>query len=162
MVTFASWAKNFERPLVRRPLIVVGILVTPLLLSRSLSWALVWPASLMSDVKAEDESSLLVALGWTVLGTGGVIGIVGGWARILISVSQTAARPFLRHTIEAALAIGVLVAAAVGFFLLISGLIDDNDPIAPFKIYFGCVGLLAMGCGIFMLGATVSDRAIAP
>jgi hypothetical protein len=85
-------------------------------------------------------------LGWSVVGTGGLIGIAGAWMLLLIPRRMRQENPLLKWVTAVALLIGVGVAASV----LAGTVSDPENPV----VWLMAPALII---GVFLLGATLGE-----
>src|SRR5207302_4329063 len=91
---------------VRGLLLLVGVLATVAFGPMSVLGAYLLVMALVSD--APDR---FYFMGWSIVGAGGFMGIVGAWVRLLVPGLHFQTRPLLKWHTVAALGAGVLVAA---------------------------------------------------
>lgn len=126
---------------VRALLIAVGVLATIAFGPMSVFGAYVLIAALLSD--APDRYHFI---GWSIVGTGGVIGIVGGWVRLLVPSQQFQANALLKWGTATALAAGLLVAA-----LTFTGVLRNAANVMAWLM------VPALAIGVFLLAATIGE-----
>jgi len=110
-----AWSIAMEKRTVRVALLLFGILATIAFGPVSAFGAYVLLVGMTTQ--ARDNFHLI---GWGVIGIGGVIGIAGAWARLLVSGTHLQTKPLLKWVTAASLAVGLLVTAFTftGVFLL--------------------------------------------
>jgi hypothetical protein len=131
-----SWADALANVKVRVTLLLLGVLATVALGPMSVFGAYLLATSFVSD--AQDK---YMFLGWSVVGTGGVIAITAAWVRLLVPRRYFQERALLRWATAVGLAIGLGIACLLLFNPAMAWLVVLTIPI-----------------GVFLLGATLGER----
>lgn len=129
------WADVLAGPKLRLLLVLIGIVATVALGPMSAFGAYMLVTSLFSD--AQDK---WIFLGWSVVGTGGVIALVAAWARLLVPRRHFQKRPLLKWGTASGLAVGL----AIAMLLL-------RNPAMAWLV------ALTIPVGTFLLGATIGE-----
>lgn len=136
-----AWAIALQDRKLRGLLLAVGVLATIAFGPMSAFGAYVLVMSLLSD--ASDRYHFI---GWSVVGTGGVIGISGAWVRLLVPSQRFQTSAWLKWGTAAALAAGVLVAT-----LTFTGVLRNPSNVMAWLM------VPALAIGVFLLGATIGE-----
>lgn len=138
---FRTWSIALQNRKLRGLLIAVGVLATIAFAPMSVFGAYMLVVSLSSD--SPDRYHFI---GWSLVGTGGVLGIAGAWVRLLVSSQKFQANGLLKWATVAALAAGLLVAGVTFSAVL-------RNP-ANLLAWLMAPALVV---GLFLLGATLGE-----
>lgn len=138
---FIAWSRILKNKKLRWSLVAICVPGTMAFAPMSIIGAYMLLTSFVSD--APDRWHLI---GWSIVGTGGVLGIVGAWVRLLISSSCFQSSGLLKWGTVVCLAAGVLVAGLTFSAVLFN----------PAYV-FGWVMAPAIVFGVFLLGATLGE-----
>ena len=139
---FSSWAAAMENTKVRVLLLLVGLLATLALAPMSAFGTYMLLVTLISD--APDGYQFLV---WSIVGTGGLIGLIGAWVRLLVPGRHFESSRTLKWITSGALGAGVLIS---GFMFFVSA----RSPMNPIIWFAGAT----LAIGVFLFGATVGVK----
>jgi low affinity Fe/Cu permease len=132
---FQRWANVLSKWQVRGALMLIGVVATVALGPMSIFGAYMLVTTPLSD--AQDKYMLL---GWSLVGTGGVIAIAAAWVRLLVARRHFQERPILKWSTVAGLTIGLAIAV-----LLL------RNPAMAWLV------ALTIPVGVFLLGATLGE-----
>jgi hypothetical protein len=132
---FERWATALSNPKVKAALLLLGVVASVALVPLSLFGPYVVVMSVFSD--APDR---FMFLGWSVVGTGGLLAIAAGWVRLLIPRRHSQECPALKWATAFSLAIGLLIAVSLLFNPGMAWLVAGTIPV-----------------GVFLLGATLGE-----
>lgn len=136
-----AWSVAMEKKTVRASLLLAGVLATVAFGPLSAFGVYVLVAGMTAQ--ARDNLHLIA---WGVIGIGGVIGIAGAWARLLVPGTHFQTRPLLKWATAASLAVGLLVAA-----FTFTGVLRDPSDLMSWLM------LPTLAVGVFLLGATIGE-----
>ena len=136
------WASWLNQPWVRYPLLAFCLVATLLLLPAALYGPAMLYVGLMPG--ADGRAS---ALGWGLLGVGGLAGLAGAWVRLVLPAEAFQRSAGLRRAVVTALLIGML--AALG---LAAALIAEE----PSNLSAWMIGLCG-ALGGLLAGATLGE-----
>jgi len=137
----SSWAKAITRKEVRAALLLIGLVATIAYGPISVLGAYLLIASIFSS--APDR---FMMLGWSIVGTGGFIGLISAWVRIVVPSNRFRESSLLKWLTTLGLAIGVAGPATILYF----SAVYLSNPM--FWLMFSVVGV-----GIFLIGATIGE-----
>jgi hypothetical protein len=138
---FHTWSNAMQNRKVRGLLLLIGLLATVAFGPMSVLGVYLLATDLQSD--APDRFHFI---GWSIVGSGGVLGITGGWLRLLVAGTYFQTHPVLKWLTVAALGAGVLVAALI----FSRALWNPADLMAWLMVP-------TLVVGVFLLGATVGE-----
>lgn len=138
---FIAWSRALQNRKLWSFLVVVGVLATIAFAPMSVFGAYMLLTSLGSD--APDRWHFI---GWSVVGTGGLLGIAGAWTRLLVSGSRFQASGILKWGTVACLAAGVFIAG----FTFTAVFRNPANALAWLMVP-------ALVVGVFLLGATIGE-----
>jgi hypothetical protein len=133
---FKRWADAVSNPKAKAALLLIAVVGTVALVPLSLFGPYVLVMSVFSD--APDR---YMFLGWSMVGTGGLLAIAAGWVRLLIPRRYFQEHPALKWTTVFSLMIGLFIAVSLLFNPGMAWLVAATIPV-----------------GIFLLGATLGER----
>lgn len=141
------WASWLNQPWVRYPLMAFCLLATLLLLPGALYGPAMLYAGLMPGVDGRAS-----ALGWGLLGVGGLAGLAGAWVRLVLPAEAFQRSMRLRQAVATALLIGMLAALVQLGVLILRG---------DFQALAWCVVAGCFLAGGFLAGATLGEGPVA-
>ena len=138
---FRAWSNALQNRKLRGLLVAVGVLATIAFAPMSVFGAYMLVLSLFSD--AQDRYHFV---GWSLVGTGGLLGMAGAWVRLLVPSTRFQGSALLKWGTVAALVAGVLVAG-----LTFTGVLRNPANALAWLM------APALVVGVFLLGATIGE-----